>query len=137
MDAMAIPAINPVLKPLTGITIRRGVAEQFDLPEFYASGHGATGTMELRYSDLQIRFEPQRSDPFHRIEKGFLSEGANLLLPLGNPGNNGRTREGIIWQQRDTTRGIFNFIWKSLLSGIKSSAGIETKEQKMIRKRGK
>jgi hypothetical protein len=137
MDKMALAAINPVLNPLTNITIRRGVAERFDLPAFYANRQSATGKMELRYSDLQIRLEPERSDPLHRIEKGLLTEGANLLLPLGNPGHQGRVRAGIIWHQRDTSRGFFNYLWKSILSGIKSSAGMESREQKMIRKGGR
>jgi len=36
----------------------------------------------------------------------------------------------VIYFERDQSKGFFNFLWKSVLSGLKSTMGFNSKEQK-------
>jgi hypothetical protein len=67
----------------------------------------------------------------------LLTELVNLLIAKNNPDDGGKMRQGIIYFERDTTKGFVNFIWKSVLSGIKSSVGVNSKTQKEMLKQHK
>jgi hypothetical protein len=58
----------------------------------------------------------------------------DIILPSGNPGNDGKLRKGIIYFKRDKNKGFFNYVWKSTWSGLKSSVGINTKQQREIKR---
>jgi hypothetical protein len=68
------------------------------------------------------------------VEQSLLTEVVNLLLSDSNPNDDGKLKHGIIYFERDESKGFFNFVWKSLLSGIKSSVGVNSKMQKEIKK---
>ena len=61
---------------------------------------------------------------------GFASFLANTFV-INNKNPNGKNlRVGEIYFERDKQKSIFNFLWKSLLSGIKPSLGINEKNKK-------
>ena len=61
---------------------------------------------------------------------GFASFLANTFV-INNKSPNGKNlRVGEIYFERDKQKSIFNFLWKSLLSGIKPSLGINEKNKK-------
>jgi hypothetical protein len=61
---------------------------------------------------------------------GFVSFLANTFV-INNKNPNGKNlRIGEIDEERDPTKSIFNYLWKSLLSGIKPSLGINEKNKK-------
>jgi hypothetical protein len=43
----------------------------------------------------------------------------------------------MIYFERDTHKSIFNFLWKSIFSGIKSTIGVNKDEQKEMKKEQK
>lgn len=131
---MEINGINPMLNKLVPVSIRKGTLDSLVLRRLSANNIRASGEITVLYHNLQIKIHPTRSNLIHKIENQFLTESANLILPLKNPRDDGTVRYGIILHPRDSTRGFFNYIWKSTLSGVKSTAGIETSEQKQIRK---
>jgi hypothetical protein len=135
LHKMNLQSINPMLTRLIPVSIRTGMVDSLNIKSFNANRESSYGLMELGYHNLNLRLLPLHPDLFHRIEREFLSEIANLILPLANPNRTGNFRHGIIHYQRDSARGYFNYIWKSVLSGIKSTAGRETENQKQIRKR--
>lgn len=135
LNTMNLQSINPMLTRLIPVSIRTGMVDSLNIKSFHANRLSSNGVMELGYHNLNLQLLPLRPDLFHRVEREFLSEIANLVLPLANPNRTGNFRHGIIHYQRDSTRGFFNYIWKSALSGIKSTAGSETETQKQIRKR--
>jgi len=67
----------------------------------------------------------------------LLTEVVNLLLSDSNPNEDGKMKHGVIYFERDPSKGFFNFVWKSILSGIKSSVGVNSKTQKEIIKKAK
>ncbi len=135
INTMNLQSINPMLTRMIPVSIRSGMVDSLSVKSFHANRESSYGVMELGYHNLNLQLLPLRPDLFHRIEREFLSEIANLVLPLANPNRTGNFRHGIIHYQRDSSRGFFNYIWKSALSGIKSTAGSETETQKQLRKR--
>jgi hypothetical protein len=84
-----------------------------------------------------VKLHKHKPGAWHGIEQAVLTEAANLLLPSSNPKEGRKTREGVIYFERDQSKGFLNFVWKSVLSGIKSSAGFNSKIQRQIRKEEK
>jgi hypothetical protein len=64
-----------------------------------------------------------------KLKNEVITDIANVLLPDDNPAYNGKLKKGIIYFQRDTTKGFLNYVWKSTLSGVKSSMGFNSQEQ--------
>jgi hypothetical protein len=93
----------------------------------------ATGLMTFRYQDLAINIQPTMPGTWNHVEPWLLTVAANLFLEGGNPNEDGKVRKGIIYFKRDISKGFFNFVWKSTLSGIKSSVGVNSKNQREIK----
>jgi len=70
-----------------------------------------------------------------KIKSGVLGWAGNVYVRNDNPHKNGEFTEGMIYFERDTHKSIFNFLWKSIFSGIKSTIGVNKGEQKQNEKR--
>ncbi len=126
--------INPMLSKLMPASIVRGTATSTEILQVTGNGTKATGLMSFRYNDLAIRLHPAKPGAWNRLEQSLLTEIANLYLADSNPKENGKMKHGTIFFERDPSRGFFNFLWKSILSGLKSTMGINSEAQKeMIR----
>jgi hypothetical protein len=86
------------------------------------------------YQNLAINIQPTKPGTWNHVEPWLLTIAANLFLERGNPNEDGKLRQGIIYFKRDISKGFFNFVWKSTLSGIKSSVGVNSKNQREIKK---
>jgi hypothetical protein len=120
-----------MLSKLLPVKILRGVAIKTEIRFMHANNDYSTGEMNLFYKNVKIRFDPEESGWQEKWKKGLLSFTANNILDFkSNPNYNGNFRTGIIWFERDKSKGFINFLWKSSLSGIKSSFGLNSKQQK-------
>ncbi len=129
-----LTAINPMLSKLLPVAIKRGTATMTEIVQMNANNEKATGRLIVRYNNLAIRLYPTKPGTWNNLEQSLLTEVVNFILPESNPGENGKTRQGEIYFERDLSKGFFNFVWKSSLSGLKSTMGINSKAQKeMIR----
>ncbi len=127
--------INPVISRLLPVNILEGVATKTVINFIHANHDYSTGEMNLFYNDIKIKLEGTNSDWQENFEKRLLSFAANTILDFkSNPNYNGKFRTGIIYFERDKSKGFINFLWKSSLSGIKSSFGLNSKQQKNWRK---
>ena len=126
--------INPMLSKLMPVSIRNGVANQTVIKHVNANNDFSRGFMVLQFNNLNVKVHADKSDFWDRWGSALLTGVANLLLDDGDSGEKGKLRSGVIYFERDKSKGFFNFIWKSTLSGIKSSAGINTKKQREIRR---
>jgi hypothetical protein len=126
--------LNPMLTKLLPVSISRGVAEKTTIRHLHANDSLARGFMDVKFYGLKIRLDDTEPGTANKIEKALLTGVANYLLPDNNPRDDGRMRTGVIYFQRDKSKGFFNFVWKSTLSGIKSSAGFNSKIQRQIRR---
>jgi len=127
---MDLRDINPMLTRLMPASIYRGNLTHADIGPIYMNDSLALGRMVMYYDDLAIRLEPTLSGTWPMIKTFALNELINLLLPESNPAEDKKSRTGLIYFERDRTKGFFNFVWKSSLSGIKSNVGFNTKTQK-------
>jgi hypothetical protein len=137
ISMMDLKDLNPMMSRLIPVSIHTGSLNSVSIKDFNANDSLATGEIDFLYQNLAVKLHPVKPGTWHRIEQGLLTELVNLLIPSSNPNSDGKIKTGVIYYKRDLSRGFFNFVWKSILSGIKSSVGVETKEQKKIRKKSR
>ena len=117
-DDAIIPALG--LKVLTGT---------MDGLKFEAQGssYSSNGTMTMLYSDLKTEVLKSKKNE----KSGFLSWSVNSLVHKSNPGQNGQVRVGIMSFDRVLYKGMGNYLWKTLQSGIVNTiAPFGTTQQK-------
>ncbi|MGE5423749.1 MAG: hypothetical protein ACM3N9_00210, partial [Syntrophothermus sp.] len=131
-----LTAVNPMLTKLAPAKIIAGRCDQITINPVKANDDFSQGTMEFLYSDLNVEMEKKDEKTWTSIKTGALNIAANTFVVNSNP-KNGNLKTGIIYFNRDKSKGIINFLWKSVFSGIKSTVGINTKDQKEIKKERK
>jgi len=138
LGPMELREVNPMLSKLLPAEVLGGKIKQLVVPMVFANNDVATGKLLFYYNDLNVAMTTSRDNTWNSIKKGVVNFVANnLVVNSNNPTKSGKMKTGIIHFRRDKDKGVINFIWKSALSGIKSTVGFNTKEQKAIRKREK
>lgn len=126
--------LNPIVSKLIPVFINSGEAEKTSIHHIHANTNYSKGFMDVTFSGLSIRMENSGTGTLDQIKAALMTEVVNILIPDQNPREDGRKRTGVIYYERDTSKSFFNFVWKSTLSGLKSSAGFNNKIQRQIRK---
>lgn len=128
--------------PALGLKVLSGNVESLSF-QASANSVNAGGTMNFAYNDLEAEVFKKNDNEKNR----FLSWSVNSLIHKSNPGNNGDFREAIMKHERVLYKGFWNFIWKTIQSGIvnsiapfgKTSEKVEAKKkrqkQREIRKK--
>ncbi len=103
--------------------------------DFKAYNDFGTGDMRLLYNDLHVTFlnkEDTIKKGFGMVMKGFI---ANRVVNTKNP-RWFRTKKGLIYTERDTSKEIFHYWSKLAMSGVASSTGVKNnkKEIKKVKK---
>lgn len=114
-----IGILNNMLAPPTGIRIEAGSIDQLRF-NFWYNNDRSDGQVELSYKDLKIAVLKERNNALVK------NEVVTFLLNMFIQKDDGRlvtgeNNPGIVLYRREKTKGIFDFWWKSVLSGIKSS----------------
>lgn len=111
-------SLNQITEPLGMAGVKNGTIHNL---RFALKGddYGAEGTAILLYNDLKI--EVLKKEDNELVKKGVASAVANLFIRDHNPAN-GKTREALISEKRDTTKSFFNLAWKSIFNGVKRTA---------------
>ena len=82
------------------------------------------GELLLMYNDLEVA-KLNSSDPDgSAFPQKVISAIANLFLRKNNPEPKSGTRQSIMYWRRDPTRSIFNYVWKTIFSGVKDTFGL-------------
>ena len=97
---------------------------------FTANNTKATGKMIMLYHGLDIAVKNKRTDDTTAFRERLISLIAKRKVLDSNPIPNEDVREGIIDYERDPERFLFNYCFKSILSGIKSSLVKSPKKRK-------
>lgn len=134
VDTVDLRDINPMLTRLLPAKISHGTVSKVMVPLVAANDHTAVGQITLHYRNLYIELKLVNKGSLRKVANELITDVANAIIPDENPDVYGKTRRGVIWFRRDTTKAIFNYLWKSTLSGIKSSVGVNSAEQKQIKK---
>jgi hypothetical protein len=133
VDSVDLKDINPMLSRLFPAKVSHGFVDNASIKLVSANDHTAVGNLEIRYRDLYVELELIQHGFLKKWKNEIITDIANILLPDDNPDYKGKLRTGIIYFERDTTKGFFNYVWKSALSGLKSTIGFNSQEQLQIK----
>ena len=133
LSKMDLREINPMLTKLFPVEIISGLVINNSKISFKADNYKASGKMDFYYKDLKIKMKARENTTRSKIRSGTENWAAKMIVRNANP-KNGKFNQGIIYFERDQHKSIFNFLWKSILSGVKSTIGLNIKEQKELKK---
>lgn len=116
-------AFNEMVIPNAGVKIKSGTINEmsFDITANNTSSHG---TLELYYENLAVSILKEKLVNGHIIEKErkFFNFLANkVVLPVQNPNKKGSFYSASVEFDRDINKSIFNYLWKSIFSGVKDT----------------
>jgi len=134
---MNLQDINPMLSNLLPVKIRNGTIIKTEIKQIHANNDLSKGYMLMHFQDINIELQNTKPGTWNKWETALKTLVVNWILPDSNPKDDGKTRQGYIYYERNKSKGFFNFVWKSTLSGIKSSVGFNSKEQKELKKADK
>ena len=118
MGPMEIASFNPMLRPSAAVIAKKGKIVNLSF-DFNYDNDRSDGVLNFEYTELKIEFfDP--SDFSTKKVKSFLVN--KMVLHDENLKGDKNYREGKIAFERDKKRAVFNFWWKSILSGLKSIA---------------
>jgi len=125
---------NPMVSKVAPVKIKSGVVDSVNIHWMRGNNTYATGILDLYYQGLQIELLHVKKNFLNKVGTDIMQILVNMAVPQENPGYFGIHRRGYIWNHRNEEKGYFNFFWKSILEGLKSSEGINSKEQKAFKK---
>lgn len=126
VSPMKLNVINPMLSNVAFAEIKSGKLNDMSF-EARLNEDNSNGKMEFRYENLKVNI--LNKDEEER-KKGLISFLANTFVIKSNNPANGDFREGDMSFSRDKSKSMINYWWKTLLSGIKDTLGVPSKEAK-------
>lgn len=111
--------LNAVAEPLGLVSVKNGQINSLTF-EMNGNNYNATGEAVLLYDNLQLTLLKKVAGEVDLKNQGALSALANVFIKNKNP-INGNTRKGNMAFNRVINKSFFNFIWKSIFAGAKSS----------------
>lgn len=133
-----LTSMNPTLKNLAMIQVHSGTMNWMPFTFTY-SDRESNGEVELYYEKLKVVSLQEKKEVIGINELKtfllniFLRNKKDESLPKDK-------RSGVIHVERDKKRSIFNYLWKSVFSGIKNSYNLENilpDNKELKKKKGK
>jgi hypothetical protein len=121
LDRVVLPDLNPVLMPLTRLRIEKGVVESLGFFGM-ANEDYAEGTVRLFYHDLKVSVLDKKIPHRKKKLRSFI---LNQIIRSQNPGGNRTFRVGKMYWRRKKSQSFINYLWKTLITGLKSSVGLK------------
>lgn len=133
MGRMTVAELNPYLEQAFPVKIKDGHVSSIRF-NVNANNDFASGRIWAKYNSLKINI--YETDSLGRItdKRGFLSAVANGLLKRNNPRFGSIPKPGIVYYERLPNRPVVQYWILSLVSGLKSTVGLNSKEMRQIRK---
>lgn len=133
---LEVKELNPMLENNAFVYATSGKIEKLNF-SFTANNTKANGQLTMLYNGLDLAVKNKRTDDTTSIIERIVSIIANKKTLNSNPLPGKTVRIGIIDYERDPEKFIFNYCFKSILSGIKSSViknEEKTKKKTLIQK---
>jgi len=121
-----MPILNPILEPLSLVSIRSGKVDRFQFT-FSADKTKASGYVVFGYNDMKISVLEMKNG--NTKEAKFASFLANSLLLRSKNPRGGELLPDEINFNRDEKRSVLNYWWKSVFSGIRNTLGLKEGKQ--------
>lgn len=113
VGAMKLSPLNDMLEPSINMKFNGGSVSRMTF-DFTANDNSSSGWMEFLYKDIDVSL--MKKDPGK--EWGFLSFLANTVTLSNNPQPGKDPKIVAIGYERDKNKGIINYIWKTIQSGM-------------------
>ena len=115
LTKFSMPEINGILMPVGNVKIESGTMNELEF-QFRYNDYKSEGELEVNYANLKVlslRKDQQKSTNkfISFLLRAFVKKGVDKRDAMDK-------RTGQIRWERDTQKGIFNYWWKSVLSGI-------------------
>ncbi|MFO8129496.1 MAG: hypothetical protein R6T99_06305 [Bacteroidales bacterium] len=110
--------MNPMTIPNAHLRLLSGIADSLIFSARANNDH-ARGIITMVYHDLS--FEVLNKKKGHARRSGFVSFMSNAFVRKNNPRGNRDPKVAEMFFLRDKNKGMPNFVWKTLLSGIKAT----------------
>lgn len=113
MGPMPIRPLNTLLETALNVKFNAGNVDKLDF-YFSADDNLSTGWMEFLYSGLDAALLKKNHDK----QWGFINTLANTLILSNNPPDGKAVKVVSVGYERDKNKGIINYIWKTVQSGL-------------------
>lgn len=120
---MPMSALNKIIAPLTGISIKEGLIDTLDF-SFRAGESVALGKMKFIYHDLKLEPHEAEDGKIKFKDKLNIFLANAFILKESNPKKNKPPTLASMEYERNNQRFIFNYTWKTIFTGIKETVGI-------------
>lgn len=131
VEEMDMTTFNQMVQFVAFMKIKDGEMQSLDFDFSYDQTH-SSGEMNFVYQDLKIDFvnkeDAQSKGLFNEI-KGFIAN--TFVVDSKNNYDSGKFRVGKIDFERNMQKSMFNFWWNSLLTGFRSSTGVNASGEKI------
>jgi hypothetical protein len=113
VGAMKLSPLNGMLEPSINMTFKGGTVDRLTF-DFTANDNVSKGWMEFLYSDLDVVLLKKDQGK----EWGVVSFLANSMTLSNNPAPGKGLKIVEIGYERDKNKGIINYVWKTIQSGM-------------------
>lgn len=120
LSGMEANELNPMLSNNAFVYVKTGKINSMNF-SLTANSTKATGNITLLYNDLKIAVLNKRTDKSTALKERLISFIANIKVLNSNPLPGEDVRVGTIDYERNPEKFLFNYVVKSLLSGLKTS----------------
>ncbi|MBW6484237.1 MAG: hypothetical protein K0B10_14410 [Vicingaceae bacterium] len=120
LSEMEASGLNPILENNAFIFVTSGKINAMDF-SMSANNTKATGNLKLLYQGLDFDVVNKQTGETDAIIEQVKSLIANIVVMESNPMPGDEVRPGIIEYERDAEKFLFNYVVKSLLTGMKTS----------------
>lgn len=113
IGAMKLSPLNDMLEPAINMKFNEGKLNRMTF-SFSANDNVSNGWMEFLYQDLDVALMKKDTEK----EWGFVSTMANTMTLSNNPAPGKNLKIVEIGTVRDKNKGIINYVWKTIQSGM-------------------
>ncbi len=125
--------LNRITKPLGLIKVNSGDIKKLSF-DIKANDKIAKGNVSFAYNDLSVALLKKVKGKDRLVKKGLMSFLANaLIINSDNPNASGIFITAPVSNERVKTASFFNFVWKTLLQGVKHSVGLTPQKEQKIK----
>lgn len=118
LASMPLKAFNPMLTQNAFVNVEQGSLQQIAF-DFQYGNDESNGDLVFEYEGLKLQFLDHENGSEKKI-KSFIAN--TFVVDKQNISGENSFKKGTIHFERNKKKSIFNYWWKSILSGIKSIA---------------
>ncbi|MDO9552600.1 hypothetical protein [Rhodonellum sp.] len=129
LGKMPLRTLNNMIEPEAKISLKSGVINRLDF-NIIANDYEGSGEAIVRYEDLELEL---LNKDFGKDQNVFRKIGSFLankvVIKSNNPNKRGDLKKGTVYYLREPHKSIYNYWWKLIFSGLKSTLTGEDLEE--------